>query len=85
MVVTEALARGLPLVATTGGALADTVPDQVALKIPPGHVDALSTALARWLDDATLRQRLTEQAVIARDSLSGWSEAGQRFAKALNS
>jgi glycosyltransferase involved in cell wall biosynthesis len=83
MVVTEALARGLPLVATTGGALADTVPDQAALKIHPGDVEALHAALRSWLDDPALRQRLTRQAVAARDQLSGWSETGKRFAHAL--
>jgi len=83
MVVTEALARGLPLLATTGGALADTVPSQAALKIPPGDVDALYVALERWLDDPALRQRLTRQAVAARDHLAEWSQTGKCFADAL--
>lgn len=85
MVVTEALARGLPLVASTGGALAETVPDQAALKIPPGDVKALQAALARWLDDASLRQQLTGQAIATRDQLPGWSQAGKHFARALTS
>ncbi len=83
MVVTEALARGLPLLSTTGGALADTVPEQAALIIPPGDVDAMRSALVNWLDDSALRHRLTRQAVAARDRLSRWPESGKRFAEAL--
>src|SRR5699024_3943568 len=49
MVVSESLARGLPMVATTGGALADTAPDDCCLKVAPGDVEALRQALSRWL------------------------------------
>ena len=44
MVLAEALVRGLPIVATTGGAAAARIPDRAALKVPPGDVDALSRA-----------------------------------------
>ena len=42
MVLTEALARGLPIVCTTGGAAAETVPDGAALKVEPGSPRALA-------------------------------------------
>ncbi len=45
MVLTEAMARGLPIVCTTGGAAAETVPDDAALKVPPGAVGPLREAL----------------------------------------
>ena len=36
MVLAEAMARGLPIVCTTGGAAAETAPDAAAIKVPPG-------------------------------------------------
>ncbi len=39
MVLSEALARGLPIVCTTGGAAAETVPDGAAVKVEPGRCE----------------------------------------------
>ena len=83
MVVSEALARGLPIITTTGGALAETAPEDCCLRVEPGNVDALAEALARWFDDAALRRRLTRSAVERREILRSWSEAGRAFAAAL--
>ena len=83
MVVTEALARGLPLIATTGGALTDTVPDDAGLKVQPGDSGALSRALKRWLDDTELRLTMSRRAAAHRNSLPNWTCAGRRFAQAL--
>jgi glycosyltransferase involved in cell wall biosynthesis len=53
----EALACGSPLVTTTGSAMEEVVGDAAVL-VPPGDVDALTTALIRVLDDAPLAARL---------------------------
>ena len=50
MVLTEALARGLPVVSTTGGAIPDTVASDAALLTPPGDDVALAGALGSLLD-----------------------------------
>jgi glycosyltransferase involved in cell wall biosynthesis len=56
----EAMACGVPLVATSGGALPEVVgPDGgAALVVPPGDPEALAIALGRVLDDAALRASL---------------------------
>jgi glycosyltransferase involved in cell wall biosynthesis len=56
----EAMACGVPLVATTGGALPEVVgPDgRNALLVPPGDPGALAVAIGRMLDEPDLRERL---------------------------
>src|SRR5256714_5871395 len=58
----EAMACGVPLVATTGGALPEVVGEDgdTGLLVPPGDPSALATAIGRALDDAELRARLGE-------------------------
>jgi glycosyltransferase involved in cell wall biosynthesis len=56
----EAMACGVPLVATTGGALPEVVgPDgRNALLVPPGDPGALAVAIGRVLDDPARSERL---------------------------
>ncbi len=60
MPAVEAMACGLPLVTTTGGALPEVVgPDgECALLVPPNDPGALASAIVRALDAADLRARL---------------------------
>jgi glycosyltransferase involved in cell wall biosynthesis len=74
MVLTEALARGLPILCTTGGAAAETAHDAAALKVPPGDVAALRAGLARLLDDADERRRRAEAAWAAAGALPAWRD-----------
>lgn len=58
-VVLEAAARGLPVVATAVGSVADAVVDGVTgLLVPPGDPKALAGALDRLLDSPESRERL---------------------------
>ncbi len=82
MVVTEALARGLPVITTSGGALADTLPPAAGMTLPPGDALALRDALARWLDDPDWRRQLRQGARQARAELGDWQQAGERFVAA---
>ena len=51
MVLTEALARALPIVSTTAGAIPETVPDGAGLLVPPGDPAALADAICAVLSD----------------------------------
>lgn len=58
-VVLEAAARGLPVVATAVGSVADAVVDgRTGLLVPPGDPEALAGALDRLLADPGLRDRM---------------------------
>lgn len=84
MVITEAVSRGLPVITTTGGALAYTLPRGAGIGVTPGDTQALVAALREWFTDPELRQRLRQGASDARSALRSWDEVGQAFAKALS-
>ncbi len=83
MVVTEALAHGLPVVASDAGALAQTLPADAGLQVPAGEVAPLQAALARVLSDAALRARLAAGARAAAARLPTWPMQAARFAAVL--
>ena len=58
----EAMACGLPLVTTTGGALPEVVgrDGEAAVTVPTGDADALAVQLIATLNDEGLRRRLSE-------------------------
>lgn len=57
---TEAMANGVPVVASTAGALPETVA-QAGLIVPEENVDAIADALQRLHDDRPERQRLAAE------------------------
>ena len=77
MVVTEALARGLPVLAAEVGGVTEALGHgedgtRPGLLVPPGDPAALGAALRAWLGDAELRGRLRRAARERRASLRGW-------------
>ena len=83
MVLAEALARGLPIVSTTAGAIPDTVPAGAGTLTPPGDADAFADALRKALTDRRLYGSLKENALRARSDLPDWQESARRFAREL--
>jgi glycosyltransferase involved in cell wall biosynthesis len=88
MVVTEALARGIPVLATAVDGVPETLgqaPDGTVpgILVPSGDVDALATALRRWFGESGVRDRLRASARLRRDALEPWSETSRRMADVL--
>jgi glycosyltransferase involved in cell wall biosynthesis len=83
MVYAEAMAYGLPIIATTGGAIPDTVPSEAGLLVRPGDVPALTLALKKVIEDASYRAHLSSGAFRAAAHQPTWDEAVQQFALAL--
>jgi len=83
MVLAEALARGLPIISTTAGAIPDTVPTDPRARPLAGDVAALAGVSARLMTEPELRKRLVAGARAARQILPDWPTTGARFAAAL--
>ncbi|MET0765917.1 MAG: glycosyltransferase family 4 protein [Blastococcus sp.] len=87
MVVTEALAVGVPVIATRVGGVAEalgrTVDGPPGLLVPSDDPGALAEALGAWLRDAELRARLRRAARLRRRALEGWDATARQVAAAL--
>jgi len=88
MVVTEALARGLPVVAANVGGVPEALGHgadgtRPGLLVPADDPAALRDALRAWLEDVDLRRRLRRAARERRASLSRWSTTTSLVADVL--
>ena len=88
MVVTEALARGLPAIVTDVGGVSEALGhasdgSRPGLLVPPEDPGALADALRSWLDQPDLRARLGAAARDRRQSLGGWSATASAIAGVL--
>ena len=77
MVVTEALARGIPVLASAADGVSEAVghaPDGVVpgILVPAGDPLPLADALRHWLTVAPVRERLRLAARQRRETLQGW-------------
>ncbi len=83
MVLTEAVARGLPVVATAGGAVAEALPTGTGVLAAPSDVTALRAALFEVMADPERRAALVAGAQAARPALPDWPTQAERFHAAL--
>jgi len=74
----EAMSLGVPVVATSAGAIPEVVGDAAAL-VAPRDVPALAEALLMVAEDATTRERLIALGA-ERVRLFSWQRAGQQLA-----
>ena len=83
MAVAEAIAHGLPVIATRTGAIPWLVGDDAGRVVAPGDVDALAAALDELIGDAHLRARLAAGARARAAQLPTWDDACQEMSAAL--
>ena len=83
MAYAEAMAHGLPIIGTTGGATVDTVPPNAGVLVDPGNVKALTRALRMLIEDEKARRWFAQGALAASADLPTWQDTAQLFADVL--
>lgn len=79
LVILEAMASGVPVVAAPAGGVADHLRhDENGLAYPPGDVEAMAVAMVGLVDDPALRARLAVGARATAERLS-WEEELDRL------
>jgi glycosyltransferase involved in cell wall biosynthesis len=84
MVYAEAMVHGLPVVATTAGAIPETVPPQAGLLVPPGNPAALARALRRLIAQPMLAARLAAGSRAMGARLPDWPQATETWERAFD-
>ncbi|MBU8544970.1 MULTISPECIES: glycosyltransferase family 4 protein [Roseomonadaceae] len=84
MAAAEALARGVPVAITAGGAIAEVVPVAAGVISPPGNVVSLGKAMRRAIFDTDLRAEMAEAAWAAGQKLPRWEDRATAFLAELD-
>jgi glycosyltransferase involved in cell wall biosynthesis len=89
MAVTEALARGIPVLATDVGGLPEAVgraPDGgvPGILVPPEDPAAIAAELRGWFGEPDVRRRLKAAARARRAALGGWAATARSLAGVLD-
>jgi glycosyltransferase involved in cell wall biosynthesis len=84
MVFAEAIANGVPIVATTGGAIPEVVPPEAGILVEPGDAEAFADALRILIEDGDRRGQLAEGARQAGEELPSWEQTAALIDAALS-
>jgi glycosyltransferase involved in cell wall biosynthesis len=84
MVFSEALAFGLPIVATTGGAIPEVVSAEAGILVAPGDAGAFAEALRVLIIDPARRALLAEGSRSVGAHLTGWDRTAALIAARLD-
>src|SRR6516164_429862 len=84
MVYAEAMAHGLPVIATTAGAIPETVPPEAGLLVPPGDPAALARAVRRVITQPVLAACLAAGSRVAGARLPDWAQAMVTWERAFD-
>ncbi len=88
MVVTEALAHGVPVIASNVGGVSEALGQTADGRrpgelVPAGEATALADALRGWFADPALRRRWQEAARVRRATLQRWDTTVAQIEQAL--
>lgn len=83
MALTEALAHGIPVVASTGGGIGRTVPSRMGQFFKPGDSYGLESILEELLENAEVYQKLCANAATYKESAQYWETSINLFEKAI--
>ena len=84
MVPAEALAHGLPVLTSTGGALRETVPDSMGRFFDPGNENGLYQIITRLTDDKSDYKKLCRNAAKYYLQANKWKKSIDEFESMLN-
>lgn len=85
MVVAEALARGIPVVASRVGGVPEALAgSRAGVLIPPNDAEALRAELRQWREDPGRRAALKAEALRSRTATRPWNEPAGVVASVLN-
>jgi len=83
MAVAEAVAHGVPVVATTAGAIPEVMPPGAGVLVAPDDAAALAQALGRLIENPAARRRLAAAARAAAARLPTWQDSARLFSGAI--
>ena len=72
----EAMACGVPLISTSGGALPEVV-GEAGIVVPPADADALANAITNLLDNPDYRNKLAQAGLERVKSVFNWQRAAR--------
>lgn len=80
MAFVEAMAHGLPVIATGAGAVRDTVPSAAGILCEAGDAAAVGAAMRQLADDPQRTETMAQAARAHAQSLPGWQDQARRLA-----
>ena len=85
MVLSEALAHGLPIISTCAGAIPEVVPESAGILVEPGNHSALASALEKVMINRDLRIKMQMSARKIALTLPSWGRCAELVVRGINS
>jgi glycosyltransferase involved in cell wall biosynthesis len=84
MAIAEAIAYGVPVVATRAGAIPEVVPQDAGILVPVDDPAALADALRLLIENPSAHRRFADGAALAAARFATWPDTAARIASALD-